>query len=198
VKQQRVRYVVEHLALIHAKGQAMLSKDPESVEGLRTTAAMSEWAYSAIANAPYKIDGPDMERLSDVAAQGRECVSRFPGIGPGVMAELDTILARFGIAWNPRPRPFAYRTDENRHPLLKLWDKDREWSERQDSNAQFWSDIVRRVGQIERAVGTAVLRDTPGRDSMQGIAYRLSFLTGYLEARADLDRKTIDITPEPE
>jgi hypothetical protein len=33
---------------------------------------------------------------------------------------------------------------------------------------------------------------------MEGTAYRLSFLLGYLEARAELDRKTIDITPDAE
>jgi hypothetical protein len=90
-----------------------------------------------------------MERLSDVAAQGRECVAGFPGIGPSVMTELDTLLERFGLTWNPRPRPFARRTDKNKHPLLKLWDKEREWSDQLDKDAQLWSGIVRRVGEIE-------------------------------------------------
>ena len=36
---------------------------------------------------------------------------------------------------------------------------------------------------------------------MQGVALRLAFLSGYLGARADLDRRTRnmrDVTPEPE
>jgi hypothetical protein len=195
-----VRRVVEYRGRVHAEGAAKLAIDPENLEGLRQTAAITERTYGAIANATYTVDVPDLERLSDIAAQGRECVARFPKIGPGVMAELDTVLASFGIAWNPRPRPFAYRTDENKHPLLKMWDQGREWREQQDNDAQHWSNIVRRVAEIERAVGTAVLEDIQGRDGMQGVSVRLAFLTGYLggyfENRA---RKPMrDITPEPD
>jgi hypothetical protein len=176
----------------------LLPAAPESLEGLRLTGGVSHRAYSAIAEATYKIDVPDLERLSDVAAQGRECVERFPRFGPGVIAELDTILASFGLTWNPRPRPFSMRTKENQHPLLKSWDNDRERSKQDDQRSQFWNAIVRQVGEIERAVGTAVSRDTQGLDNMQGITYRLAFLTGYLEERAKRSRETIDITPDAE
>jgi hypothetical protein len=199
LKRPRIKHIVEHIGSIHARGEATLALDPESLEGLRSTGAISCRAYSALANATYKIDVPDLERLSDVAAQGRECVARFPGVGPSVMAELDTLLARFGLTWNPRPRPFAWRTSENKHPLLKLWDKDRELSEQQDQRAQYWSTIVRRVAEMERAVGRAVLRDAPGRDSMEGIVYRLSFLTGYLEGhKGGRTNNMRDVTPETE
>jgi hypothetical protein len=51
VKQQRVRHVVEHLRPIHTKGRELLATDPENIEGLRLTGALSERAHSAIANA---------------------------------------------------------------------------------------------------------------------------------------------------
>lgn len=44
---------------------------------------------------------------SDIAAQGRECVAWFPKLGPGVMAELDMVLARFGVAWKSPSRSRA-------------------------------------------------------------------------------------------
>jgi hypothetical protein len=198
LKYATVRRVVEHVGPIHAKGREMLAADPESLEGLRLTGGVSERVYSAIANATYKIDVPDMERLSDIAAQGRECVARFPGVGPGVMAELDTILASFGIVWNPRPRPFAYRTKENRHPLMKSWDDDRRRAEQEEKRSEYWHDILGRVAQIERDLGTAALENCEGRDSMQGVALRLAFLSGYLGAKEKVDRGMRDITPEAE
>jgi hypothetical protein len=186
---------------MHRNGCEILAADPENLEGLRMTGGISERIYSAIGNATYTVDTPDMERLSDIAAQGRECIAQLPKVGPGVMAELDTVLARFGIAWNPRPRPFAYRTDKNMHPLMKLWADQRQQGEQREQREGYWMDIVRRVDDIERGLGTGVLKDCEGRDGMQGVALRLAFLSGYLETRADRDRRTRnmrDITPDPE
>jgi hypothetical protein len=193
-----VRRIVEHVGPMQAKGRAMLTADPENLEGLRLTGGVSHRVYNAIAEATYKVNVPDMERLSDIAAQGRECVARFPKIGPGVMAELDMVMARFGIAWNPRPRPFAYRTDKNRHPLMKLWDEQREQSKREDQRDQHWNSILRRVAEMERTLGTSVLKDSAGRDSAEGVVYRLAFLNGYLESQLEREGKTIDVTPDPE
>jgi hypothetical protein len=192
--------IIEHVASIHAKGEAILAADPENLDGLRLIGALSQRVYSAIAEATYKIDVPDLERLSDVAAQGRECVARFPGVGPGAMTELDTLLVRFGLTWNPRPRPFGYRTDKNKHPLLKLWDKDRELREQQETRSQFWSAIVRSVGKMERDIGSALLKDHPNRDSVEGVSCRLSYLSGYIESWAEYRRRGAmhDITPEPD
>jgi hypothetical protein len=94
------------------------------------------------------------------------------------------------------PCSFGYRTDKNRHPLLRLWDKDREQSEQQDKRSENWSDVVRRVCDIERSVGKCALENVQGRDGMQGIAIRLAYLSGYLETRGAFERKTIDITPD--
>jgi len=167
---------------------------------LRLTAVLNDRTYQALAEVTYHVDVPEMERLSEVAAQGRECVARFKGIGPRAMTELDALLTRFGLTWNPRPRPFAMRTKENQHPLLKSWDADRERSKQEEKRSQYWSDIVRRVAEIERSVGTAILENIQGRDSMEGVSCRLAFLTGYLESRAEFTRKTAmrDITPQAE
>jgi hypothetical protein len=83
---------------------------------------------------------------------------------------------------------------------LKLWDKDRERHEQQETRSQFWRNIVQRVGEIERAVGTAVIETHPDRDGMEGISFRLAFLTGYLEGHFERKRSRAarDITPEPE
>jgi hypothetical protein len=51
-----------------------------------------------------------------------------------------------------------------------------------------------------RAVGTAILKNVQGRDSMRGVSYRLAFLTGYLEERAERGHTSNmrDVTPEAE
>ena len=118
VKPQRVRRVVEGIGPRHADGRALLAIDPEDIEGLRLTAALSQRAYAALANATYHIDVPDLDRLGEVAAQGRECVAHFPGIGPGIKTELDKLLDQFGLTWNPRPRRFVVRTEKNMHPVM--------------------------------------------------------------------------------
>jgi hypothetical protein len=111
-------------------------------------------------------------------------------------------LARRGysLGGNPRPRPFAYRTSENQHPLMKSWGHDRKRSKQEEKRSQWWSNIVRRVAEIECAVGTSVLKNNPNRDSMRCVSFRLAFLTGYLESQAELGRTSDmrDITPEPE
>jgi hypothetical protein len=72
VKPQRVRRVVESIGPRHADGRALLAIDPEDIEGLRLTAALSQRAkqkqqearssgvdysaYAALANATYHID----------------------------------------------------------------------------------------------------------------------------------------------
>jgi len=42
------------------------------------------------------------------------------------------------------------------------------------------------------------LGDVAGRDSVEGISLRLSFLTGYLESRAERECGIIDIAPDSE
>jgi hypothetical protein len=196
VSKATVRRIVEHVGPVHALGRELLAADPESLSGLGLTGASSQRACGAIANAPYKVDVPDTERLSDVAAQGRKFVARFPGIGGAAsksMAELDTMLASFGIAWNPRPRPFAWRDDKNRHPSVEANECDRAQIEQDAKRSEYWAAIVRRVAEMERALGTGFMQDTQGRDGMQGISYRLAYLSDCVQARAERD-----ITPEPD
>lgn len=198
VTTEHARRVVEYRGACHAKGQKLLAIDPENLEGLRLTGVLNDRTYHALAEVTYHVDVPDMERLSEVAAQGRECVARFKGIGPRAMAELDALLTRFGLTWNPRPRPFAMRTKESQHPLLKSWDADRERSKQDEQRSQYWSAIVRQVEKIERDIGTGVLKDHPNRDCMECVGYRLSFLAGYIESWSEYRRTGAmrDITPE--
>lgn len=57
--------------------------------------------------------------------------------------------------------------------------------------------------RLNRARGwNAVLENHQGRDSVAGVSFRLPFLSGYLESRAERGGGRIgnmhDITPEPE
>lgn len=62
VKPSTVRRVVEFRGPINAKGNAMLAADSENIAGLRLTGGLSQRVYDALANAPYKVDVPDLDR----------------------------------------------------------------------------------------------------------------------------------------
>jgi hypothetical protein len=151
----QVRRVTEWKGHINAKGRELLSADPESLKGLRATGALSARAYSALANATYAVDVPDLARVSDVAAQGRECVACFQGTGGAgskTMAELDALLARFGLTWNPRPRPFAWRTDENLHPsIAQMREQQAEQKRQAAQDSRIDNNAFYQIGRLQGA-----------------------------------------------
>ena len=65
------------------------------------------------------------------------------------------------MAWKPRPRQFAYRTYKNKHPLIRAWDDERKRSDQQAIKDGFWQNMVRRVAEIERTLGTSVKLSGP-------------------------------------
>src|SRR5262245_37259598 len=66
-------------------------KTPRACRG--SEAAVSERVYSVLAIATNKIDVPDLERVSDVAAQGRECVARWRGFS-SPLSQVSSHLSR--------------------------------------------------------------------------------------------------------
>ena len=70
----------------------------------------------------YHFDGPAFERLSEVAAVGRSYVMGIPGIGSKRIAELDSVLERFGMAWNPNAHPLKRRPPRRSEPAPSSYD----------------------------------------------------------------------------
>jgi hypothetical protein len=182
-------YHAEYVCRRDADGRAMLAKCPDSIRGLETIGELDSKAAHAFAWHCHNHDGPSPERMSDVAALGRAYVSRMNGIGPKSLASIDRVLGLLGIAWSPidrtpKPLPPVQQQEAERRPAM--------------SDGSAWSDIVRRVGEIERAVGTAVLENDPQRNSIDCVALRLSFLTGYIEGHFErrAHKPMRDITPE--
>jgi hypothetical protein len=176
----------KHRAYREQRAQELFAKHPDSIDGLDWLGVLRE-AAGPLRCHKYRYEGGDLERLSDVAALGRHYVSCLKGIGPKSLASIDRALELFGMVWSPidrTPQPMApaQQQEAERRPVS-------DWAA--------WCDIVRRVGEIERAVGSAVFMDDPHRNSIDCIALRLSFLTGYIrghfERRSDPMR---DITPE--
>jgi hypothetical protein len=184
-------YHAEYACQCDARGRELLANRPDSIEGLSWIGELDGNASHRLRYHHYHNEGGTLEGLSDVAALGRRYVSRIKGIGPKSLASIDRALGLLGIAWSPieqMPKPKPRQQEQERG----------QW----DSDAQYWNSIVRRVAEIERAVGAGFLRDNPGQDSMQGVSYRLAFLTGYLESKTARDGRHTsnmrDVTPKPE
>jgi hypothetical protein len=169
-----------------AERRRLFAECPDSIEGMAWIGELSGKARDALVWHQHRHEGPSPTRMSEVAALGRLYVSHIKGIGPKGLASIDHVLEMLGIAWSPidrMPKP-----------------KRREPERQQPERSEFWNDIIRRVAEIEGALGTAVLKNHQGRDSMEGVSYRLAFLTGYIESKAEYGgwRDMRDITPEPE
>jgi hypothetical protein len=167
------------------KARKMLAECADSIKGLWWLRELSSDAYEALANHEYHYDGGELQRMSDVAALGRRYVSCLKGIGPKSLASIDRALDLLGIAWSP----------VDRTPTPKPRETERQVS----SGNSAWFDIVRRVGEIEQIMRTGVFEGDPHRDSIECVAMRLAFLTGYLEGYVEKRRPhkpMRDITPE--
>jgi hypothetical protein len=190
VKLGRV-YDAESVCLRDAHGRKLLAERADSIEGLSYIGELDGKAADRLHYHHFHHDCHPLIGLGEVAALGRAYVSRMKGIGPKSLASIDRALGLLGIAWSPierTPQPKPHQPQEQ------------ERDQRAERN-QFWSDIVRRVADIECAMGTGVLCDAPGRDSLEGISFRLAFLAGYLDAREKVRERTDsmrDITPEPD
>jgi hypothetical protein len=175
-----------------AMARAMLAECPDSIEGLNFMGELVGDAADAFRRHQYRYEGDKIERMSEVAALGRHYVSRMNGIGPKSLASIDRALDLLGIAWSPvdrtpQPKSQAQQQEAEQRPAML------------DGSA--WSRIVRRVGEIERAVGRAVLENDPHRNDIDLVASRLAFLTGYIEGyfeKRQAHKPMRDITPEPD
>jgi hypothetical protein len=177
-------YHAEYVCRCDAEGREKLAERPDSIAGLCWIGALDGTAADALRKHHWHYDGQVPETMSEVAALGRLYVSRMKGIGPKGLASIDRVLGLLGIAWSP-----IERTPQPKRP-------EPEPQEKRDH----WGSILRRVAELERIAGRGVLQDIAGRDSMEGVVYRLAFLNGYLEARLARanDGDMRDITPDHE
>jgi hypothetical protein len=170
-------------------GRALLANRPDSIEGLSWIGELDGNAADRLHYHHYHHECQALEGLSEAAALGRAYVSRMDGIGPKSLASIDRALALFGIAWSPIDRTPTPKPLTQQRPAMS------------DSTAAAWSAIVQRVGEIERAVGAAVLESDPHRDCVDRVAWRLAYLTGRIEVRFEKHpphKPMRDITPEPD
>jgi hypothetical protein len=170
-----------------AEGRKLLAERPDSIVGLAAIGELDGGASDRLRFHHYHHEGSELAGLSDVAALGRAYVSRIHGIGPKSLASIDRALGLFGMTWAPIDRT----------PKPKR--KEPEQQEKRDH----WGSILRHVAELEQIAGKGVLKEIEGRDSMEGVVYRLAFLNGYLEAKLKFERMRTgasmrDITPEPE
>jgi hypothetical protein len=169
-----------------ARGRGLLVDCQDSIEGLEWIGELDGNAAHALRYRHWHYEGAEITRLSEAAALGRHYVSHMTGIGPKSLASIDRVLGLLGIAWSPVER------------MPKAKSREAESGNNAAQRDQYWNSILRRVAEMERTVGRAVLKDIAGRDSMEGVVYRLAFLSGYLESRLEREGKTIDVTPDPE
>jgi hypothetical protein len=172
-----------------AEGRALLAECADNIEGLGKVGALSSAARWLIGGHHYYYDNPELARMSDAAKLGRQYWARTFGATAKLMAEVDCALALLGIAWSP--------VDRTPKPKSPAQPQEAEQPAMSDGSA--WSSIVRRVAEIELAVGSAVMESDPHRDSIDRVAYRLAFLTGYLEEhfkKFGARRPMRDITPD--
>jgi hypothetical protein len=177
------------------KGRGLLTECADSIEGLKLIGAMDRDAAWTLLYHHACYDSPPLTRLSEVAALGPHYWSKIEAIWRPVRGtgkrQYDVVsdaLALLGIAWSPidrTPKPKAAAQQQERQPATS------------DSSA--WSRIVRRVGEIEQIMGTGFFEGDPHRDSIECVAGRLAFLTGYIEGYVEKRRPQKpmrDITPE--
>jgi hypothetical protein len=110
--------------------------------------------------------------------------------GPMGLASIDHVLEMLGIAWSPIdriPKPKPRQPQEHER-------------EQESADDHYWNSIVRSVGKMERDIGSALLKDHQGPDSVEGVSCRLAYLSGYIESWSEYRRKGVmrDITPEPD
>jgi hypothetical protein len=181
----------EHRIRRDAEGRSLLAKCPDDIEGLGDIGILSISAAWLMRGHHYHYDSPAITRLSDAAALGRQYWARTGGATDRRMEEIDRILGLLGIAWSPIERTPKPKPREVEQP------QEAEQPAMLDGAA--WSSIVRRVGEIEQAVGTAVLENDPYRNDIDRVSMRLSFLTGYLEGyfeKRQAHKPMRDIAPE--
>ena len=168
-----------------AEGRALLAACADSVEGLERIGALDRAAGWVIRGHHYRYASHQLTRMSEAAAFG----PRY-WVGTATrkqLAEIDRVLGLLGIAWSP-----IERTPQPKRPEPEPQQK-----------RDHWGSILRRVAELEQITGKSVLTESEGRDSMEGVVYRLAFLNGYLEAKLKFERMRAgdgmrDITPEPE
>lgn len=180
-------YHAEYVCRCDAEGRKALGECPDSIAGLCLIGVLDGTAADALRKHHWHYEGRVPDTMSEVAALGRLYVSRMKGIGPKGLASIDHVLGLLGIAWSP-----IQRTPQPKRP-------EPEPREKRDH----WGSILRRVAELEQITGKGALKESEGRDSMEGVVYRLAFLNGYLEAKLKFERMRAgdgmrDITPEPE
>lgn len=166
------------------RGRELLAKDLESLEGLGLIGEIPDPAWRTLHYLNHHWSNPVvMERISDVTAAGRDFIRNH--LKPKPMAQLEEYLALKGLTWSSNPRVIE-------RP------KPQQPQGQDDQRAERWGEILHRVAQLEHAAGTSILENSPGRDSMQGVAMRLAFLNGYFGAKAKHEGNMRDVTPRAE
>jgi hypothetical protein len=84
------------------EAEALLAADPESLEGLYLSGVFPSRAYYAARWHSRDWEGPEIKRLSDVAACGRShwlCTRDISTLGQKSLEQIDWLLKRAGIEW---------------------------------------------------------------------------------------------------
>lgn len=152
------------------KARELLADCADSIEGLYQIGELIADARDALIRHRYRYEGPALERMSDVAALGRLCVSRLHGIGPKALASIDRVLSLLDIAWSlvdlmPKPKPAQQEPrDDDDGPMMRAVCRDLE-------------SLFNRLYRLEM---------------------RVAYLEGYMSERFKGREPMRDITPEPD